>query len=189
MREPLCRSSVDSAHLAGLVRAGIDTSNGSVEECLGEGSAAQVAAIRTGIATGLRSLLVARIRSLDPGTRITVHGSGDPWATGSFSTVHPALGDDIDGVGASCWDPAAGLDRIRELRALASAGTAIGAYVRLDRGWPPGDVTNRRLLDYLDAGMSELHLYHLGLLGRAGLENLGGVADTTRTLSRQASPT
>ncbi len=149
---------VDSDRLAQLVRAGIDTGSGTVEDSLGDRLADQVAAIRTGIAMHLRELLVARCRQIEPRVRITVHGSSDPWATGSFATLQPGVGEGIDGVVASCWDPPAGSRRIKDLRALAAPGTDVGAYLRLDRGWPADETTDRRLQDYLTSGMSELHL-------------------------------
>jgi hypothetical protein len=53
---------------------------------------------------------------------------------------------------------------------------------RLDRDWPAGETTNRRLQEYLMSGMAELHLYHLGLLGHQGIETMRRVIDTTREL-------
>jgi hypothetical protein len=81
---------------------------------------------------------------------------------------------------------AAGCQRISGLRALAGPGTDVGAYLRLDRGWPAGERTDRRLQEYLTSGMSELHLYHLGLLGQQGLATLRAVIDKTRALASRA---
>lgn len=173
---------IDSEQLSQVVRTGVDSGSGTIEDCLGEGLAAEVAAVRTGIAAQFRNLLVARSRSIDPGVRITVHGSGDPWATGSFATVAPAVGDELDGIVASCWDQDAGARRIADLRAVANSGTHIGAYLRLDRGWSVGDATDRRLQEYLTSGMSELHLYHLGLLGTSGLATMRNVIERTQQL-------
>jgi hypothetical protein len=144
-----------------------------------------VAAVRTGIAKELREMLVARCRSVAPNVRITVHGSDDSWATGSFATLQPAVGEGIDGVVATCWDPAAGGRRISGLRALAGPGTEVGAYLRLDRGWPVGELTDRRLQEYLAEGMTELHLYHLGLLGQQGLAAMRDVIDATRAIAAE----
>jgi hypothetical protein len=177
---------VDREHLAQLVRVGVDAGSGSIEGCLGDELAAAVAAVRTGIAKELRAMLVARCRSVDPNVRITVHGSDGPWATGSFATLQPAVGEGIDGVVASCWDPAAGGQRISGLRALAGPGTDVGAYLRLDRGRPAGELTDRRLQEYLTSGMSELHLYHVGLLGQQGLARLRAVIDKTTALASRA---
>jgi hypothetical protein len=175
---------LDSDRLAELVRAGVDSRTGTIGDCLG-GWAAEVAAIRTGIAGELRASLAASCRSVAPGVRITVHGSSDVWATGSFATVQPAVGKDVDAVVASCWDPEAGGHRIGGLRALVAPGTDVGAYLRLDRGWPAGDATDRRLQEYLASGMDELHLYHLGLLDAHGLATMRHVVETTRRLAAQ----
>jgi hypothetical protein len=176
---------VDRDRLAQVVRGGVDAGTGTLEECLGDGLAAAVAAVRTGIARQLRELLVTGCRSVDPSIRVTMHGSSDPWATGSFATLQPAVGGEIDAVVANCWDPAAGGGRIVGLRALAAPGTDVGGYLRLDHGWPAGETTDRRLREYLASGMSELHLCHLGLLGRQGLETMRRVIDTARGLSAQ----
>jgi hypothetical protein len=174
---------VDRGHLAQLVRVGVDAGSGTIEDCLGDELAAAVAAVRTGTTRELRAMLVARCRSVDPNVQITLHGSDDPWATGSFATLQPALGEGIDGVVASCWDPTAGGQRISGLRALAGPGTEVGAYLRLDRGWSAGELTDRRLQEYLTSGMSELHLYHLGLLGQQGLATLRAIVDKTKALA------
>jgi hypothetical protein len=173
---------VDRGRLAQLVREAVDAASGTVEDYLGDELAAEVAAVRTGIAKELRAMLVARCRSVDPNVRITVHGSDDPWATGSFATLQPAVGEGIDGTVASCWDPGAGSQRISGLRALGGPDIDVGAYLRLDRGWPAGELTDRRLQEYLTSGMSELHLYHLGLLGQQGLAAMRYVIDRTRAL-------
>jgi hypothetical protein len=178
---------LDSDRLAELVRAGVDSRTGTIGDCLG-GWAAEVAAIRTGIAGQLRASLAASCRSVAPGVRITVHGSSDVWATGSFATVQPAVGEDVDAVVASCWDPEAAGHRISGLRALVAPGTDVGAYLRLDRGWPAGDATDRRLREYLASGMAELHLYHLGLLDTQGLATMRHVVDATRRLAAQQRP-
>lgn len=177
---------IDGDRLAELVRAGIDAGSGTVEDCLGDDLAAAVAAVRADISQGLRALLVGECRAVAPEARISVHGAADPWATGSFPTLQPAVGAGVDAVVANCWQPAAGAAEIAELRSLASGDTAVGAYLRLDRDWAAGEATRQRLEEYLAAGLSELHLYHLGLLGRRGLEDLRGVVDTTRRLAAQA---
>jgi hypothetical protein len=72
---------------------------------------------------------------------------------------------------------------IRGLRELVPADVGVGAYLRLDRDWREGGATRTRLREYIDAGMREVHLYHLGLLGREGLRTLGRVVDSTRELA------
>ena len=180
---------VDSDRLAELARAGIDAGSGTVEECLGDDLAAAVAAVRADIAQGLRALLVSTCRAVAPEARISVHGSADPWATGSFPTLRPAIGAGVDAVVANCWQPDAGARQIAELNSLTTKGTAVGAYLRLDRDWGAGEIAQQRLQEYLAAGLTELHLYHLGLLGRQGLEDLRGVVDATRRLAAEAGLT
>jgi hypothetical protein len=176
---------IDVDRLTKVVREGVDASSGTLEETLGS-LAPAVAEVRTGIAAELRTLLVGRARAVAPDTRVTLHGSAEPWATGSFATVRPALGDGIDAVVASCWDVAGGAGRIRGLRELVPADVEVGAYLRLDRDWSEGGTTGTRLREYLDAGMRELHLYHLGLLGRAGLQTLQRVVARTAELPGSA---
>lgn len=181
-----CRSryaaaGLDADSLAATVRAEVDgeRAGGSVEAHLGEAAGA-VAAVRGALTAELRALVVASAREAAPGLRVTIHGSSDPWATGSFGTLHPAVGEGVDAVVANCWDPAAGAGRIAGLRALAPATTRVGAYLRLDRDWSPGEPSERMLREYGRAGASELHLYHLGLLGAAGLERMRTVVASAR---------
>jgi hypothetical protein len=176
---------IDVARLTAVVREGVDAGSGTLEETLGS-LAPALAEVRTGIATELRTLLVDRARTVAPNTRVTLHGSADPWATGSFATVRPALGEGVDAVVASCWDVAAGATRMRRLRELVPPDVEVGAYLRFDRDWSEGEVRGNRLREYLEAGMRELHLYHLGLLGRQGLQTLQRVVDTTRQLTESA---
>jgi|1186.fasta_scaffold81001_2 hypothetical protein len=176
---------IDVDRLTRVVCEGVDAGSGTLEEMLGS-LAPVVAEVRTGIATELRTLLVSRARAVAPDTRITLHGSADPWATGSFATVRPALGHGVDAVVAPCWDAAGGAGRIRGLRELVPADVEVGAYLRLDRDWSESETRGARLREYLDAGMRELHLYHLGLLGREGLQTLHAVVDGTRELAESA---
>jgi hypothetical protein len=176
---------IDVDRLTTVVREGVDAGSGTVEETLGS-LAPVVSEVRTGIATELRTLLVDRARVVAPSTRITVHGSADPWATGSFATVRPALGEGVDAVVASCWDVAAGAGSIHGLRQLVPPEVEVGGYLRLDRDWSEDGMADGRLREYIEAGMDELHLYHLGLLGREGLQSLQKVVDRTRHLAESA---
>ncbi len=106
-----------------------------------------------------------------------LHGSADPWATGSFATVAPAIEADVDAVVASCWKPATAEGELAGLAALAG-GAAVGGYVRPDAvpGTAPADLVAR----YRAAGATELHLYHLGLTSTAGLRRLAEYRDAIR---------
>jgi hypothetical protein len=176
---------IDVHRLTTVVREAVDAGSGTLEETLGS-LAPVVAEVRTGIATELRTLLVDRARAVAPDTRVTLHGSSDPWATGSFATVRPALGEGVDAVVASCWDVAAGAGGIGGLRQLVPPDVDVGGYLRLDQDWSEDGTRDIRLREYIDAGMNELHLYHLGLLGRQGLQTLHSVVDRSRQLAESA---
>jgi hypothetical protein len=173
---------IDVDRLTKVVRQGVDGSSGTLEETLGS-LAPALTDVRTAIAAELRTLVVGRARAVAPNTRITLHGSADPWATGSFAPIRPALREGVDAVVASCWDVAGGAGSIRGLRQLVPADVEVGGYLRLDRDWSEDGTTDSRLREYIDAGMDELHLYHLGLLGREGLRTLQKVVDRTRELA------
>jgi hypothetical protein len=176
---------VEVDRLSTLIRTAVDTGSGSFADALGE-LAPVVAEVRTSVASELRTLLVRTVKSVSAAVRVTVHGSADPWATGSFATVQPAVGDGVDSVVATCWDVATGTGQIRGLRALAPTDVDVEAYLRLDRDWDAGERTDSRLRNYVAAGMSELHLYHLGLLGERGLRVLRHVVGRTRELATTA---
>lgn len=186
-RERYSAVGLDSDRLATTVREGVEASGNtaptSVEEGLGSDDADAVATVRTGLAGDLRSLLIDTSRSAARPLTTIVHGSNDRWATGSFSTLQPRVGEGVDTVVANCWDVKAGEERIRALRRLALPSTDVGAYLRLNSDWESGDTADRLLAGYLAAGASELHLYNLGLLGEAGLSRLADVVSTARGLS------
>ncbi len=186
-RERYSAAGLDGDRLATRIRAGVEAVGSdapmSIEDWLGEDDANAVGTVRTGIAGELRALLVDSCHTDAQGLQIVVHGSSDRWATGSFSTLQPRVGDGVNTVVANCWDVSAGEERIRELRTLAPASTDVGAYLRLSSDWEPGQATDRLLASYLAAGASELHLYNLGLLGRAGLSRLTALVNTARRLT------
>jgi hypothetical protein len=98
-----------------------------------------------------------------PEATITVHASAQRWATGSF----PALSaqpwsSSITAVVSNAWDPASADDELRALASVVEGRAAVGAYLRLDRDWS-GGVNDATLRRYVRAGLTELHLYHLGL--------------------------
>jgi hypothetical protein len=161
---------IDVDELSRRTRTGIDANVDSPEEALGEQLAEQVANFRANIATRLRESLVERVRALQPDATITLHAAAGRWATGSFPTVgNGASLQKVTTVVANCWDDATGEAEVRSLAELSGATTNVGAYVRLDSGWSSDDVAEERITRYVTAGMSEVHLYHLGLLSRTGL--------------------
>ncbi len=158
----MLRAALDPARLAELVGDAVRRDAASVEQALGRERADAVRAIRTGLSRDLRRRLVTEI---GPGLRVILHASADPWATGSFATVAPSVDADVDVLVGSCWSAG-----VRELDGLAAVcgPAALGAYVRPDVA-PP---------DLRAAGVTELHLYHLGLASAAGLRRLADLVAT-----------
>ena len=161
---------IDLDRLGQLVRRAVLTGSDIIEEMLGGELAQAVADVRTSVAAELRSMLAARIKQSNPKLRVTVHGSTDPWATGSFATLAPAVGDGVDTVIASCFAAEHGADGVAALHALSGTdGPSVGAIVRPSEDWSDEAVLRERLAAMHEAGMEELHLYHLGLVGEHGL--------------------
>jgi hypothetical protein len=153
------------------------TGSGSVEELLGAELAAAVAKVRTTVTAELRSILAGRIRGAQPGLRVTVHGSPDPWATGSFATLAPNPGDGVDAAVTNCFEAGRSAEAVAALRALLDGAgqqgmPSIGGIVRPTGEWADEAVLRDRLARMQEAGMEELHLYHLGLVGSLGLRML-----------------
>ncbi|MFG2847826.1 hypothetical protein ACGF12_32340 [Kitasatospora sp. NPDC048296] len=179
---------LDSAELAARVRAACSPGaplHQDVTEVLGE-QADAVRAERTALTAGFRRRAIAAARTTQPGVRITVHASPDPWATGAFSTVADDAGPAADALVGTCWDGIdAGAATVAALRERAVPGTGIGGYLRHDRLGPaPAAATAGRLAA---AGATELHLYHLGLAGTEGLAALTALTTTARNLRVEPS--
>jgi hypothetical protein len=161
----------DASELRSRVRAAVDASEPeSAAAALGP-LADSVLAARTSIAGDLRRLLVGRIRSLAPETRVIVHATADPWGTGPFATVAPEIGVDVDALVAMCWPgPAASTPNIRALRKIAP-DTRIAGYVL---ALPPKPVDGSAMLAEMRAlaeeGVEEFHFYHAGLASPARLD-------------------
>lgn len=136
-------------------------------QVLGAELAAALLAVRSAATAELRRSVLLRARAAD--VRVALHADPDPWATGSFAPVGPSLDEPVDALVASCFDPAAGGRSLPGLRELGGPGTALGALVRPTDDWSEQDVLEARLQHLRSAGLTELHLYHLGLVGAAGL--------------------
>ena len=164
---------LDPARVSGLVRDALRRRTGGT---LDPELAGALRAVRTGIAHDLRTRLVGEIRATRPDARVVVHATSDPWATGAFATVAPSVDADVDVLVGSCWQAATGE---RELAGLADTGVpAIGGYIRpdVDLATPAAELVSR----YRTAGLTELHLYHLGLVSAAGLRRFAEYADAMR---------
>jgi hypothetical protein len=154
---------LDADELAARVRAGVGGPALSVEEALGADVAPTLATLRQGLVATLVRGCVERVTRASPHARVTVHGAGDPWTTGSFCALG-ATGalEGVDAVVANGWDNETRLLRIEKLREISGDSRALGTYLRLDQGWPNDDVPGE-LARLTAAGVDELHLYHLGL--------------------------
>ncbi|HVB51412.1 MAG TPA: hypothetical protein VND89_06730 [Acidimicrobiales bacterium] len=180
-RDGLVQHGIDVDDLAGKVRCAIGTSAESPEEALGSDVAHEVAKFRSKLSTELRHLIVERVRHLQPGATITLHASANTWATGSFPTSGDTASlEDVTTAVARCWDAPSAEQELRTLRERAPATSHLGAYLRMDRGWSDTALNATKIGRYVEVGMDELHLYHLGLLSRKGLEATRHVIDIAR---------
>lgn len=181
-RHGLSLLDVDAADLARRVRDTVGTHAPSLEEALGEEVCERLAAYRGALSSELRQELVEHVKAAQPAARVTVHTSARRWATGSF----PALGQatplsGVAGVVANCWSPSFADAELRALRQAVPARLDVGAYLRLDRGWSNEPLVTATLRRYAEYGVSELHLYHLGMLSGAGLTAARSVLETWRS--------
>ena len=102
-----------------------------------------------------------------------MHCSSETWATGPFSAL-PGDARELDGVVSAAWpqhpESAAEVSR---LALAAHPSLTIGAYCTV---LPPTPIdvpqTARHWSALLEAGATELHLYHAGLASEARLELL-----------------
>jgi hypothetical protein len=174
---------LDADELAARVRLAVGGPALSVEEGLGADVAPTLAAFRQNLTTTLLRGCVERVRHAAPDARVTVHGAGDPWTTGSFCAVG-ATGalEGVDAVVAYGWENESRLLRLESLRVVAGDARALGTYLRLDQGWPRDDV-GQELARLAAAGVDELHLYHLGLWPDAHWRVARDVAAALREVS------
>jgi hypothetical protein len=154
---------IDPADVAKKVREALAHHVASMDDALGEYTSA-VASYRQSVATTLQRDLIDAARDVQSDATITVHVSANPWATGSFPSSTADSLARMTGAVANCWDPDSAE---RELAGLADVAPQLGAYVRLDQSWTNLD---NDLARYVSLGVSELHLYHLGLLSASSAE-------------------
>jgi hypothetical protein len=171
---------LDADELAARVRAAVGGAALSVEEALGADVASTLATFRRGLVTTLLRGCVERVTHASPDARVTVHGAGDPWTTGSFCALESdgAL-EGVDAVVAYGWDDETRLLRLAQLREIAGDSRALGTYLRLDKGWPSDDVRGESAR-LTAAGVDEIHLYHLGLWPEAHWQVARDVAAALR---------
>jgi len=161
---------IDVVQFRQAVKAGVDGKADSVRAALGEQLADVVSGVRTGLSRGLRQLLVAKIRTVLPDAKIVAHAAADEWATGPFATVAGGVDADVDTLTFTAWPgPDAALPVLKALQGITDK--ALAAYVL---ALPPRPVDGAALAaewrQYLDAGASELHVYHPGLASQGRLD-------------------
>jgi hypothetical protein len=176
-------SGLDPDEVAARVRTGIDGGASSPEAALGDELADQVAKHRLSLGAALREAIIERVRTVQPEATITLHASARRWATGSF----PALGaqpwsESISAVVSNAWEPASAEDELRSLVSVVDGRAKVGAYLRLDREWDGGD-NDATLRRYVAAGVTELHLYHLGLLTKESSRSAASVVESFREIA------
>jgi hypothetical protein len=154
---------VDPLDLAHRVRDALARDAATMEDALGDYTSA-VATYRQSVSTDLQRELVSAAREVQPDTRITVHASANPWATGSFPTSTSASLASVTCAVANCWDPG---NVEQELTGLGAITAKLGAYLRLDHEWPHLENDLTRLASL---AVNELHLYHFGLLSESSTE-------------------
>ncbi|MEJ8646277.1 hypothetical protein WKI68_43590 [Streptomyces sp. MS1.HAVA.3] len=183
-------------------RAGVSTPNASQpgpygpragaaaevpEDALGARTAAVLRECAEASASALHTRLVAAARTAAPGIRITVHGSASPWATGAFAPLGPSVTEGIDAVVANCWaadrecESGPGEGPVAALRDLAPPATAVGGYFRPETLPADEESLGALAARHAAAGLGEAHLYHLGLVPRAGLGRLRDLVAALRS--------
>ena len=83
---------------------------------------------------------------------------------------------------SNAWDPASAEDELRALASVVEGRAEVGAYLRLDRDWSGGG-NDATLLRYVRAGLTELHLYHLGLFTKESSRAARNVVECFREIA------
>ncbi|OIJ25675.1 hypothetical protein [Nocardioides luteus] len=133
---------------------------------------------RHAAADELRRRVIAAVREAAPGiAEIALHAQPDPWATGASPGLTPTTADDVDLVVSFCWPTtAASVETGRRLVEAVDGRAAAAAYVTV---LPPTteDAFGDHVRALVDAGIDQIHLYHLGL---AGADRQHLLAEATR---------
>ncbi len=123
-----------------------------------------ILASRHAAADELRHRVIAAVREAAPGiVEIGLHAQPDPWATGASPGLTPATADDVDLVVSFCWPTTeASVETGRRLVEAVDGRAAAAAYVTV---LPPTteDAFGDHVRALVDAGIDQIHLYHLGL--------------------------
>jgi hypothetical protein len=148
---------------------------------LPEGMAEVLDAARADAASQLLREVIAVVRAAGPGKPVLVHADPDPRVAGSNPGYNPAvlLGPGgADGIVLSCWDPAAAAPLVARTAKDAPPGARIaaGLLAVTGLGGRPATLPDQAEA-VLQAGATELRLYHAGL---ASASDLDGVQNLCR---------
>ncbi|MEU6134882.1 hypothetical protein [Nocardioides sp. NPDC047086] len=140
-----------------------------------------ILASRHAAADELRHRVIAAVReAASDVVEIALHAQPDPWATGASPGLTPTTADDVDLVVSFCWPTTeASMETGRRLVEAVSGKAAAAAYVTV---LPPTteDDLGGHLRALLDAGIDQIHLYHLGLAGADRQHLLAGATTEIR---------
>ncbi|GAB3975882.1 hypothetical protein GCM10029978_061170 [Actinoallomurus acanthiterrae] len=137
-------------------------------------------------ADALLAEVLSEVRQVAPGSRVTLHGSVDPWATGPAPALTSAATRAADAVLIPAWPTTEGpVEDARRIRAALPEDKAVAAYVTV---LPP--VRPERVLPHAralrDVGVTEFHVYHLGLAAGARRGLITQLAEFARGLDGHA---
>ncbi|MFF0746361.1 hypothetical protein ACFYVL_38805 [Streptomyces sp. NPDC004111] len=127
------------------------------------------------------------LAAIEPGTRVVLHGSPDPWATGALPGLTPAAADDVDAVVLQNWQPGpASADAVAQARQRLPSRVDVGSYLTAVAANPVPDMRGY-VTELAEAGATELHLYHLGLAGPGRLPDLRAATEAAHAFPRKDS--
>ncbi|MFD4327901.1 hypothetical protein ACFWQC_24945 [Nocardioides sp. NPDC058538] len=184
-REDWAGRGLDAGATVAALRAatGADAAGATVDATALE----KILASRHAAADELRHRVIAAVREAAPGVvEIAVHAQPDTWATGASPGLTPTTADDVDLVVSFCWPTTeASVETGRRLVEAVSGKAAAAAYVTV---LPPTteDAFGGHVRALVDAGIDQIHLYHLGL---AGADRQHLLAEATKVPTTAATRT
>ncbi|MDR7311659.1 hypothetical protein J2S40_002717 [Nocardioides luteus] len=157
----------------------------ATEAAIDQAALHTILASRHAAADELRRRVIAAVREAAPGaTEIALHAQPDPWATGASPGLTPTTADDVDLVVSFCWPTTeASVETGRRLVEAVDGKAAAAAYVTV---LPPTteDAFGGHVRALVDAGIDQIHLYHLGLAGADRQHLLASATEVLTTAAR-----
>jgi hypothetical protein len=168
---------MEGRDLAGRVRAAVkgrasrcDTPD-TTDTVFGE-LAGPVRNVRASLTSDLLTIVLGAAREAAPAIPVAAHPSAELMTPGSPDS---AGGLDVEGLDTIILNGWEGVETVLRAAPPRRAGRRVAAYLRAGDAIRQTDLrTAVRAL--IDAGIEELHLYHLGLVGWSGLEDLKNLA-------------